>query len=75
MTEKVAKKKEDALALRSYLRSLPVCDSARVARELADACKVPIYTFNNWRSGLVRIPELAKDKIEEMAGCQIFTRE
>lgn len=75
MTEKVAKKKEDALALRTYLRSLPVCDSARVAREFADACKVPIYTFNNWRSGLVRIPELAKDKIEEMAGCQIFNRE
>lgn len=38
-------------------------------------CKVPIYTFNNWRSGLVRIPELAKDKIEEIAGVTIFNRQ
>lgn len=44
-------------------------------RILLIECKVPIYTFNNWRSGWVRIPELAKDKIEEVAGVKIFERE
>lgn len=75
MAEKFWRKNEDGIALRTYLRSLPVSDAPRVARELAEACKVPAYTFNNWRSGLVKIPELAKDKIEEVTGCQIFNRE
>ena len=75
MTEKKRIKNVDGIALRTYLRSLPVCDAPRIARELADACKVPVHTFNNWRSGLVKIPELAKDKIEEVTGVQIFNRE
>ena len=75
MSNKFWKKNEDGLALRTFLRSLPVCDSPQMAHDMAEACKVPMYTFNNWRSGLVRIPELAKDKIEEIAGCTIFKRE
>ncbi len=75
MEEKKKKKSMDGMALRTYLRSLPVCESSEMAKRLADECKVPIYTFNNWRSGWVRIPELAKDKIEEVAGVKIFERE
>lgn len=74
MEEKKEIRKRDGLALRTYLRSLPVCESSDMTKRLADECKVPIYTFNNWRSGLVRIPELAKDKIEEIAGVTIFNR-
>lgn len=74
MEEKKKKKVNDGMALRTYLRSLPVCESSDMAKRMADECKVPIYTFNNWRSGLVRIPELAKDKIEEVAGMVIFNR-
>ncbi len=72
--KKKSNSKQDGNALRHYLRSLPVCESSQMAKRLADECKVPIYTFNNWRSGLVRTPELAKDKIEEVAGCKIFDR-
>lgn len=74
MAEKTVLRKNDGMALRTYLRSLPVCESPEMAKKLADECKVPIYTFNNWRSGLVKIPELAKDKIEEVIGLQIFNR-
>lgn len=74
MEEKKRKRVNDGTALRTYLRSLPVCESPKMAKKLADECKVPIYTFNNWRSGLARIPELAKDKIEEVTGVQIFNR-
>ena len=69
------KRRNDGMALRTYLRSLPVCESPEMAKKLADECKVPIYTFNNWRSGLVRIPELAKDKMEEVTGVLIFNRD
>lgn len=75
MAEKKVKRENDGMALRTYLRSLPVCESPEMAKKLADECKVPIYTFNNWRSGLVKIPELAKDKIEEVTGVQIFNRD
>lgn len=57
-----------------YLRSLPVCESSEMAKKLANECKVPLYTFNNWRSGLVKVPELAKDKIEEVIQTKIFDR-
>lgn len=75
MTEKKVKRENDGMALRTYLRSLPVCESSEMAKKLADECKVPIYTFNNWRSGLVKTPELAKDKIEEVTGVKIFNRD
>lgn len=74
MEEKKKKNLNDGMALRTYLRSLPVCEAPKMAKKLADECKVPIYTFNNWRSGLARIPELAKDKIEEVIGTTIFNR-
>lgn len=74
MERKKVKKENERMILRTYLRSLPVCESSKVAKKLAEECKVPIYTFNNWRSGLVRIPELAKDKIEEVIGKSIFNR-
>lgn len=74
MEEKKKKKRNDGIALRTYLRSLPVCESSEMAKRLAGECKVPIYTFNNWRSGLVRIPELAKDKIEDVINTKIFDR-
>ena len=58
--------------LRNYFRSLPIEDSQKKAQEMTEACKVPRSTFNNWRSGACSIPELAQDKINEIAGTVIF---
>ena len=74
MEENSSKKKKDGMAIRTYLRSLPVCESSEMAKKLANECKVPLYTFNNWRSGLVKVAELAKDKIEEVIQTKIFDR-
>lgn len=74
MEENSSKKKKDGMAIHTYLRSLPVCESSEMAKKLANECKVPLYTFNNWRSGLVKVPELAKDKIEEVIQTKIFDR-
>lgn len=43
--------------------------------KLAEECKVPLHTVHNWRAGACRIPELAKDKIEEVTGVKIFHSE
>ncbi|KAA6348229.1 hypothetical protein EZS27_004297 [termite gut metagenome] len=68
-------RKADNINLRDFLNNLSVIESPKMARRLAKECKVPMYTFNNWRTGIARIPELAKDKIEEVAGEKIFDRD
>lgn len=75
MAKKTLKKNEDGEKLRMYLYNLPLKESAATALKLAEACKVPYYTISNWRSGRCRIPELAKDKIEEVTGVKIFHSE
>ncbi len=73
-SEKKEEKMKDAIALRNYIRNLKVCEARDISKRLASECKVPLHTFYNWRNGICRIPELAKDKIEEVAGITIFNR-
>lgn len=75
MAKKTLKRNEDGEKLRNYLLSLPVKDSSKMAAKLAAECKVPLHTLHNWRAGCCRIPELAKDKIEEVTGIKIFHNE
>ena len=72
MAKKTLKRNQDGEKLRMYLLTLPLKDSSKMVVRLAEACKVPLHTVHNWRGGLCRIPELAKDKIEEVTGVKIF---
>ena len=74
MAKKTLKRNQDGEKLRMYLLTLPLKDSSKMVVKLAEACKVPLHTVHNWR-GLCRIPELAKDKIEEVTGVKIFHSE
>lgn len=62
----------DAKKLRDYMFNLPYHAYNEVRKKLTEACMVPAYTFANWLSGRARIPELAKQKINEVTGKQIF---
>lgn len=73
--EKRNKKKEEGLLLRSYLRSLSVDQSPKMRTLIAEKCGVKKQTINNWCGGLAKIPFLAKEKIEEVAGLKIFNSE
>lgn len=64
--------KKDATALRAYFDRLPRKEASALASQLAEGCKVTRYTVFNWKYGVCRIPELAKDKITEILGQQIF---
>ena len=64
MAKKTLKRNEDGEKLRMYLIGLPLKDSSKMVAKLAEECKVPL-----------RIPELAKDKIEEVTGVKIFHSE
>ena len=75
MTKKKLKRNDDGEKLRMYLLSLSVKESSKMSLKLAEACKVPLHTVRNWRGSHCRIPELAKDKIEEVTGVKIFHSE
>ena len=72
MAKKTLKRNQDGEKLRMYLLTLPLKDSSKMVVKLAE---VPLHTVHNWRGGLCRIPELAKDKIEEVTGVKIFHSE
>jgi hypothetical protein len=67
-------KLSDKEALNKFMKSVPYGEYSDVRRKIIEGCKVPTYTFSNWMSGIARIPELHKDKIEEIIGATIFER-
>lgn len=62
----------DAHKLQKYIKTIPVGKFRDQIDALIYGCKVSRATFQNWRYGNCRIPELAKDKIEEISGKRIF---
>lgn len=62
----------DAKKLRDFMFNLRYCDYNATRKQIVDACKIPVYTFSNWLSGRAGIPALAKEKINEVTGKQIF---
>lgn len=72
--QKVEKMKKDSTALRRYLDGFPVRESSELLTRITVGCKVSRTVAFNWKYGACRIPELAKDKIEEILGEKIFDR-
>lgn len=69
---KSTSKQSDKEALNRFLNSIPYGEYKSVRKKLIHGCKVPDYIFANWKSGVAKIPTLAKDKMEEIAGRKIF---
>ncbi len=43
--------------------------------KIIKACYVKTYTIDNWLNGNASVPPLAQEKIEEIAGYEIFEKE
>lgn len=63
---------EDTRKLRDYMFQLRHCDYLEVRKAIIEGCLVPTYTYSNWLHGRCRIPALAKQKINEIIGKEIF---
>lgn len=67
--------KKDSQALKDYLNSIGSrYERLWLQEKICKECLVTRYTLQNWKSGMARIPELHKRKIEETIGKNIFSR-
>ncbi|MDR0728598.1 MAG: hypothetical protein LBF19_00515 [Prevotellaceae bacterium] len=62
----------DAQRLQQWIYTFPFGEYRQRINEIIEKCKITKHTLHNWRHGSCRIPPLAKDKLEEMAGRKIF---
>jgi len=66
------KKNKDSSALEGYMSKLSRNAKSYIIDKIAEGCMVPRYTVKNWMSGMARIPELHKCKIEQILEEKIF---
>jgi hypothetical protein len=66
-------KYQDANHLNGYLRLLSRRQHARFVTAVCHSCGCHRQTFFNWKYMACCIPDEAKEVIEEIAGCHIFT--
>ena len=64
---------EDTKKFQKYWGSLKKCDKKTTRKRIIEACMVEYPTVSNWLIGACTIPPLAKKKIEEIAGKEIFS--
>lgn len=63
---------QDSKRLNEFLNGVPHGDYRTVVNTIIDKCMISYTTFNNWRSGKCRIPNLHKSTINEIAGYTVF---
>lgn len=64
--------RDDTKKLRDFLYHVPHCEYNATRKKIVEACMIQQYTLANWLSGNSRIPALAKQKINEVTGQEIF---
>jgi hypothetical protein len=58
--------------LKHYMNTVPYGQYSEVKRRIIKACFVTEEVWANWMKGRTSIPYLAKEKINEIAGRDIF---
>jgi len=62
----------DKLKFREYWGTLGRYEKIEMRKKIMSACYVEYPTVTNWLHGFCAIPPLAKEKIEEVVGEEIF---
>lgn len=63
---------KDSIALTNYFATRNRIECSAIIDKIVAECKITRSTFFNWKYGICRIPQLHKDKIEEILGEKIF---
>ena len=66
--------KKDYEALADIFQNLDRTETVSLIDKIVYECKITRHTFFNWKYGVCRIPELHKDKIEEILGKRVFDK-
>ena len=69
--DKVKNSQASEQALQS-LNGVPHGDYRTVVNTIIEKCMINYTTFNNWRAGKCRIPELYKTTINNIANYSVF---
>lgn len=63
---------QDSKRLNEFLNGVPHGDYRTVVNTIIEKCMINYTTFNNWRAGKCRIPELYKTTINNIANYSVF---
>lgn len=63
---------QDSRKLNEFLNGIPHGDYRNVINTIIERCMISYTTFNNWRAGKCRIPELYKSTINNIASRSVF---
>lgn len=66
-------KKMNANEFRDWLDSITVSEYPEIRKRIIEECKISEQKFRHWRAGNSRVPVLAQEKINKIAGKAVFT--
>ncbi|OJV39612.1 MAG: hypothetical protein BGO29_04500 [Bacteroidales bacterium 36-12] len=66
------KKRINQNQLKDWLDSLTVLEYPIIRKEIIDKCKITEQKFRHWKAGNSRVPVLAQEIINEIAGKAVF---
>lgn len=65
----------DTQTFRDWLNTVPRGQYTATVARVIDVCKVNRHKYNNWMSGKTSFTPLEKEKINEVAGIEVFKNE
>lgn len=60
---------------REWLKGLPALEYNVMKNRIIRECRINSQIFRHWKCGATRIPELAQEKINQLADCVVFDLE
>lgn len=63
---------QDSQRLNEFLNGVPYGEYRTVINTIIERCMISYTTFNNWRAGKCRIPELYKSTINDITHRSVF---
>lgn len=58
-----------------WVKSIPVGDYNRIRHQVISDCKITNQIFMHWKCGNSKVPILAHEKINQIAGSEVFKTE